>query len=609
MLDVGKDDLKKSLLYPVSRDQDPVSAGNCSKSLGPKLDINYMIFLLERHLEAKMISDSVKKGIERAPHRALFKSMGYTDEELARPLVGIASSANDIIPGHIHLDKIVEAVRTGVLMAGGMPVVFGGIGVCDGIAMNHIGMKYSLGSRELIADSIEVMALAHAFDAIVLVPNCDKIVPGMLMAAARLDIPAIIVSGGPMLAGTHPDGDPNHKIDLISVFEAVGAVTSGKMSEETLSEMEETACPTCGSCAGMFTANSMNCLTEAIGLALPGNGTIPAVMAARYRHAKKSGMQIMSLIKDQITPKKILTEEAFTNALTVDMALGCSTNTVLHLWAIAAEAEISLDLETINKISERTPQLCSLSPAGDHHLEDLNRAGGISAVLKELSNAGLINEDCLTVTGKKVGDNLAETRNRDAEVLRSTKTAYRDEGGLAILFGNIAPNGCVVKQAAVAEKMLHHEGPAHIFESEEEATEAIMNSRIKKGEVVVIRYEGPKGGPGMREMLTPTSAIAGMGLDGDVALITDGRFSGGTRGAAIGHISPEAMERGPIAAIQDGDIIEIDIPNKKINVRLSDEEIQERLSGWSPPEPKITKGYMARYATRVSSASEGAIFK
>jgi len=556
-----------------------------------------------------MISDSGKKGIERAPHRALFKSMGYTDEELARPLVGIACSANDIIPGHIHLDKIVEAVKAGGLMAGGMPVVVGGIGVCDGIAMNHIGMKYSLGSRELIADSVEVMAIAHAFDALVLVPNCDKIVPGMLMAAARLDIPAIIVSGGPMLAGRHPDGDPDHKTDLISVFEAVGAVNSGKMSAETLTEMEETACPTCGSCAGMFTANSMNCLTEAIGLALPGNGTIPAVMAARFRNAKKSGMQIMSLIKVQITPRKIMTETALANALTVDMALGCSTNTVLHLWAIAREAGISLELERINEISQRTPQLCSLSPSGGHHLEDLNRAGGINALLKELSDAGLIQEDCLTVTGKEVGENLENVRVCDTDVVRSTTNPYRNEGGLAVLFGNIAPGGCVVKQAAVAEDMLCHEGPARTFDSEEEASEAIMTSKINGGEVLVIRYEGPKGGPGMREMLTPTSAIAGMGLDGQVALITDGRFSGGTRGASIGHVSPEAMEGGPIAAIKDGDMIEIDIPNKKINVKLSDEEIQERLSAWRAPAPKITQGYMARYARGVSSASEGAVFK
>ncbi|SPD74544.1 dihydroxyacid dehydratase [uncultured Desulfobacterium sp.] len=554
-----------------------------------------------------MKSDSVKKGIERAPHRALFKSMGYTDEELARPLIGIASSANDIIPGHIHLDKIVEAVRTGILMAGGMPVVFGCIGVCDGIAMNHIGMKYSLGSRELIADSVEVMAIAHGFDGIVLVPNCDKIVPGMLMAAARLDIPAVIVSGGPMLSGTHPDGDPNHKIDLISVFEAVGAVSSGKMSQETLKEMEETACPTCGSCAGMFTANSMNCLTEAIGMALPGNGTIPAVMAARIRNAKISGMKIMSLVEDQITPRKIMTEKAFKNAIAVDMALGCSTNTVLHLWALAREAGITLDLSIINEISGKTPQLCSLSPAGSHHLEDLNRAGGISAVLKELAGEGLINEDCLTVTGKRVGENLSVVRNSDKAVIKSTKAPYRNEGGLAALFGNIAPAGCVVKQAAVKESMLCHKGPARTFNSEEEATEAIMNKRINPGEVLVIRYEGPKGGPGMREMLTPTSAIAGMGLDGEVALITDGRFSGGTRGASIGHVSPEAMEGGPIAAIKDGDLIEIDIPNRKLNVMLSDEEIKARLSSCSHPAPKITQGYMARYAERVSSASEGAV--
>ncbi len=554
-----------------------------------------------------MKSDSVKKGVERAPHRALFKSMGYTDEELARPLIGIASSANDIIPGHIHLDKIVEAVKTGVLMAGGMPVVFGSIGVCDGIAMNHIGMKYSLGSRELIADSVEVMAIAHGFDGLVLVPNCDKIVPGMLMAAARLDIPAVIVSGGPMLAGTHPDGNPEHKIDLISVFEAVGAVSSGKMSPETLKEMEETACPTCGSCAGMFTANSMNCLTEAIGMALPGNGTIPAVMAARIRNAKLSGMQIMALLKEQITPRKIMTDKAFKNALTVDMALGCSTNTVLHLWALAREAGITLDLSIINEISRRTPQLCSLSPAGSHHLEDLNRAGGISALLKELAGEGLVNEDCLTVTGKRVGENLEGVRIRDKNVIRSTKDPYRSEGGLAVLFGNIAPSGCVVKQAAVKESMLCHKGPARTFDSEEEASEAIMNARINPGEVLVIRYEGPKGGPGMREMLTPTSAIAGMGLDGEVALITDGRFSGGTRGASIGHVSPEAMEGGPIAAIKDGDLIEIDIPNRKLSVMLSDEEIKARISSWSPPAPKITQGYMARYAERVSSASEGAV--
>ncbi len=557
-----------------------------------------------------MISDNVKKGVERAPHRALFKSMGYTDEELARPLVGIASSANDIIPGHIHLDKIVEAVRTGVLMAGGMPVVFGGIGVCDGIAMNHMGMKYSLGSRELIADSIEVMATAHAFDALVLVPNCDKIVPGMLMAAARLDIPTIVVSGGPMLPGSHPDADPEHKIDLITVFEAVGALKAGKIDKQTLHDMEDSACPTCGSCAGMFTANSMNCLTEAIGLGLPGNGTIPAVMAARYRHAKRSGMKIMALLEKQITPKNILTEQAFMNALTVDMALGCSTNTVLHLWAIAHEADVKLDLSMINEISRRTAQLCSLSPAKDgHHVADLNRAGGIMSVLKELSGAGLIHEDCMTVTGKTVKENITQAKVMDRTVIRAIDTPYRKEGGLAVLYGNIAPRGCVVKQSAVVEQMLCHEGPARVFESEEAASDAIMQSEINAGEVLVIRYEGPKGGPGMREMLTPTSAIAGMGLDDKVALITDGRFSGGTRGASIGHVSPEAMEKGPIAAIQDGDIITIDIPEKTINVNLTDEQIQKRLAVWEKPAPRIKKGYMSRYAKSVSSASEGAIIK
>jgi len=556
-----------------------------------------------------VISDSIKKGIERAPHRALFKAMGYTDEELGRPLVGIANSANEIIPGHIHLDRVVEAVKAGVYMAGGTPLVFGTIGVCDGIAMNHTGMKYSLASRELIADSVEVMAIAHALDALVLVPNCDKIVPGMMMAAARLDIPAIIVSGGPMLAGIHPRGAPGQKIDLITVFESVGAVLSGKMSNETLSEMEDAACPTCGSCAGMFTANSMNCLTEAIGMALPGNGTIPAVMAARIRIAKVSGMRIMSLLKDQVTPRQIMTEEAFANALTVDMALGCSTNTVLHLWAIARETGISLDLETLNTVSRRTPQLCSLSPAGSHHLEDLDRAGGVSAVLKELSTAGLINKNCLTVTGRKLGEDFGKSLIRDSEVIRTVSDPYQNEGGLAVLFGNIAPEGCVVKQSAVSHDMLCHEGPARTFDSEEEATEAIMHSKIKKGDVVVVRYEGPKGGPGMREMLTPTSAIAGMGLDAHVALITDGRFSGGTRGAAIGHISPEAMEGGPVAVIREGDMIVIDIPNKKIDVKLSEEEIQMRLSEWRPPRPRIGQGYMYRYALSVSSASKGAVLK
>ncbi len=552
-----------------------------------------------------MKSDIVKVGIERAPHRSLFKSMGYTNEELRRPLVGIANSANEIVPGHVHLNKIVEAVKAGVYMAGGTPIEFGTIGVCDGIAMNHIGMKYSLGSRELIADSVEVMAIAHAFDALVMVPNCDKIVPGMLMAAARLDIPTIVISGGPMLAGQLGE----KKIDLISVFEAVGAVKSGKITEEQVLEIEDNACPTCGSCAGMFTANSMNCLTEAIGMGLPGNGSIPAVMAARIRLAKKAGMKIIDLLEKGITPRKILTEEAFINALTVDMALGCSTNTVLHLTALANEAGVDIDLDKINEISKRTPHLCSLSPGGRHHLEDLDRAGGVCAIMKDLSDKGLITTECMTVTGKTVGENIEPCVVQDRSVIRSTDDPYHKEGGLAVLFGNIAPSGCVVKQSAVDPKMLSHEGPARVFDSEEEAVTAIMGEEIKKGDVIVIRYEGPRGGPGMREMLTPTSAIAGMGLDVDVALITDGRFSGGTRGASIGHVSPEAMEGGLIAIVRDGDMISIDIPGKSINLKVSDEETKKRRSTWKAPGPKITKGYMARYAQMVTSAATGAVFK
>ncbi|MCK4619190.1 MAG: dihydroxy-acid dehydratase [Desulfobacterales bacterium] len=556
-----------------------------------------------------MKSDNAKKGIERAPHRSLFKAMGYTDSEIKRPLIGIANSANSIIPGHVNLDKIAEAVKAGVYMAGGTPIEFGTIGVCDGIAMNHTGMKYSLGSRELIADSIEVMAVAHAFDAMIMVTNCDKIVPGMLMAAARLDIPTIVISGGPMLAGEHPEKAGSEKIDLITVFEAVGAVLSGKMTEKELSTIEDAACPTCGSCAGMFTANSMNCLTEAIGMGLPGNGTIPAVMAARIRLAKEAGMQIISLLEKNITPKKIMTEKAFKNALTVDMALGCSTNTVLHLTALAKEAGVDIDLNLINEISKITPHLCSLSPGGKDHLEDLNRAGGISAVIKELSGAGLINDECITVTGKTVGENTIDKMILDNNVIRSVNNPYHSQGGLAVMFGNLAPDGCVVKQSAVLDEMLCHEGPARVFDSEEDAGKAIMENKIKKGDVIVIRYEGPMGGPGMREMLTPTSAIAGMKLDAHVALLTDGRFSGGTRGAAIGHISPEAMQGGPIAIIQEGDMISIDIPEKNITLKVSEEEIQNRLSKWSPPRPKITHGYMARYARMVSSASDGAIFK
>ena len=556
-----------------------------------------------------MKSYNVKKGIERAPHRSLFKAMGYTDAEIERPLIGIASSENSIVPGHIHLDKIVEAVKAGVYMAGGTPVVFNTIGVCDGIAMNHEGMKYSLASRELIADSVEVMATAHAFDAMVLVPNCDKIVPGMLMAAARMDLPAIIISGGPMLAGKHPFKTTTEKIDLITVFESIGAVTSGKMSEDELTSIEDAACPTCGSCAGMFTANSMNCLTEAIGMGLPGNGTIPAVMSARIRLAKQAGIDIMRLLEKQITPRKIMTEAAFKNALTVDMALGCSTNTVLHLMAIAREARVPVDLNQINAISQMTPHLCSLSPGGTHHLEDLNQAGGLSAVMKELSRVELINEDCLTVTAQTVGDNIRNSRIRDENVIRSADNPYHKQGGLAVLFGNLAPEGGVVKQSAVVNAMLCHEGPARVYDSEDDATRAILSGSISKGEVLVIRYEGPRGGQGMREMLTPTSAIAGMQLDAHVALLTDGRFSGGTRGASIGHISPEAMQGGPICIVQDGDLISIDIPSKTITLKVSEQEIEDRLSRWSPPEPKITHGYMARYSRMVSSASEGAVVK
>ena len=556
-----------------------------------------------------MKSDNAKKGIERAPHRSLFKAMGYTDSEIKRPLIGIANSANSVIPGHVHLDKIAEAVKAGVYMAGGTPIEFGTIGICDGIAMNHTGMKYSLGSRELIADSVEVMAIAHAFDAMIMVTNCDKIVPGMLMAAARLDLPTIVISGGPMLAGEDPEKAGSEKIDLVTVFESVGAVLSGKMTEKELSLIEDTACPTCGSCAGMFTANSMNCLTEAIGMGLPGNGTIPAVMAARIRLAKQAGMQIISLLEKNITPRKILTDRAFKNALTVDMALGCSTNTVLHLTALAKEAEVDIDLNMINEISKVTPHLCSLSPGGKHHMEDLNRAGGISAVIKELSSAGLINDECITVTGNTVGENTRDKVIVDNNVIRSLDNPYHLEGGLAVMFGNLAPDGCVVKQSAVLDEMLCHEGPARVFDSEEDASEAIMEGKIKKGDVIVVRYEGPMGGPGMREMLTPTSAIAGMKLDAHVALLTDGRFSGGTRGAAIGHISPEAMGGGPIAIVQEGDLISIDIPGKKITLKVSEREIHDRLSKWSPPEPKINHGYMARYARMVSSASEGAIVK
>jgi dihydroxy-acid dehydratase len=555
-----------------------------------------------------MKSNIVKNGIERSPQRSLFKAMGYTDTEIHRPLIGIANAANDIIPGHIQLNTIMEAVKAGVYMAGGTPVEFGVIGVCDGIAMNHVGMKYSLASRELIADSVEIMATAHAFDALVMISSCDKIVPGMLMAAARLNIPAIFICGGPMLAGIHPDShsDPK-KIDLISVFESVGAVKSGKMTEDELSRIEDAACPTCGSCAGMFTANSMNCLTEAIGMGLPGNGTIPSVMSARIRLAKETGMKIVELLEKGVTPGSILTKEAFRNALTVDMALGCSTNTVLHLAAIAREAGVDFDLNLINHISQSTPHLCSLSPGGKHHVEDLYRAGGIPAVMRELFSAGLINGDCLTVTGKTMAETFSRAAILNPDVIRTIDRPYHKQGGLAVLFGNLAPDGCVVKQSAVRDEMLRHQGPARVFDSETSACLAILSGRIQKGDVVVIRYEGPKGGPGMQEMLSPTSAIAGMGLDAYVALITDGRFSGGTRGAAIGHISPEAASGGIIAIVCEGDMISIDIPEKTITLNVEDAVIQDRLSAWKPPEPKITSGYLARYSRNVSSASTGAV--
>ena len=558
--------------------------------------------------KAKMKSQQVKKGIERAPHRSLFKAMGYTDTEIERPLIGIANSANTIIPGHVHLNKLAEAVKAGIYMAGGTPIEFGIIGVCDGIAMNHTGMSYSLGSRELIADCVEVVATAHALDALVMIPNCDKIVPGMLMAAARLDLPTIFISGGPMLAGRHPT-NASKKVDLITVFESVGAVLSNKMTEAELHAIEDAACPTCGSCSGMFTANSMNCLTEAIGMGLPGNGTIPAVMSARERLAKEAGMKILELLKNDIRPSKIMTDKSFRNALAVDMALGCSTNTVLHLKAIAYEAGVTIDLSLINEVSKIIPHLCSLSPGGRDHIEDLNAAGGIQAVLKVLDEQGRINSDCITVTGRTVKENIANCTVLNEDVIRPFHSPYHKEGGLAVLFGNLAPEGCVVKQSAVLESMLRHKGPARVFNSEEDAYKVIMNGGINKGDVIVIRYEGPMGGPGMREMLSPTSAIAGMKLDDSVALLTDGRFSGGTKGAAIGHISPEAAHGGPIAIVKEGDIISIDIPAKSITLELSDDEIKNRLKDWKKPAPKITKGYMARYAKLVSSASEGAIVK
>jgi dihydroxy-acid dehydratase len=553
-----------------------------------------------------MRSDAIKQGLERAPHRALFKALGLTDEEISRPFIGIANSANEIIPGHIHLDKITEAVKAGIRLAGGTPIEFGAIGVCDGIAMGHEGMKYSLASRELIADSVESMAMAHAFDGLVLIPNCDKIIPGMLMAAARLNIPSVLVSGGPMMAGLHR----GKEISFTQVMEGVGAVSGGRMTMDELKELEDNACPGCGSCAGMFTANSMNCLTEALGMGLPGNGTIPAVSAARIRLAKQAGMVVMNAVEKGIKPRDIMTEDAFKNALAVDMALGCSTNTVLHVPAIAYEAGVDLNLDSFNQVSARTPHLCSLSPGGMHHIQDLDQAGGVQAVMNELLKNGLIaNPDALTVTGKTVKENVGNKEILRPDVIRSVSDPYHKQGGLAVLRGNIAQGGAVVKQSAVAEEALKFSGLAQCFDCEDDATAAILGGKVAKGSVVVIRYEGPKGGPGMREMLFPTASVVGMGLDKDVALLTDGRFSGASRGCCLGHISPEAAEGGNIGLIRDGDIVDIDIPARTINVRLSQDELERRRKEWKPREPKIKTGYLARYAKLVTSAGTGAIVK
>ncbi len=552
-----------------------------------------------------MKSDSVKKGAAQAPHRSLFNALGFTKEEMERPLVGIVSSYNEIVPGHINLDKIVNAVKQGVAMAGGTPVVFPAIAVCDGIAMGHIGMKYCLVTRDLIADSTECMALAHQFDALVMVPNCDKNVPGLLMAAARVNVPTVFVSGGPMLAG-HVHGK---KTSLSSMFEAVGAHAAGKIDDEELAYFEEHTCPSCGSCSGMYTANSMNCLTEALGMGLRGNGTIPAVYSNRIRLAKEAGMAVMELYRKNIRPLDIMTKEAFLNALTVDMALGCSTNSMLHLPAIAHETGFDFDISMANEISERTPNLCHLAPAGPTYMEDLNEAGGVYAVMKQLSELDLLNLDCMTVTGKTIGENIKNAVNLNKEVIRPNDNPYSRTGGLAVLKGNLAPDGGVVKRSAVAEEMLVHEGPARVFECEEDAIEAIKGGKIKAGDVVVIRYEGPKGGPGMREMLNPTSAIAGMGLGSTVALITDGRFSGASRGASIGHVSPEAAVGGPIALVEEGDLIKIDIPAMKLEFEVSDEELEKRRAAWKPRKPKVTTGYLARYEKLVTSGNMGAILK
>ena len=552
-----------------------------------------------------MRSDAVKTGTQQAPHRSLFNALGMTKEEMDRPLVGIVSSYNEIVPGHMNLDKITQAVKLGVAMAGGTPVMFPAIAVCDGIAMGHVGMKYSLVTRDLIADSTEAMAMAHQFDALVMIPNCDKNVPGLLMAAARLNVPTVFVSGGPMLAG-HLNG---HKTSLSSMFEAVGAYAAGKLDEDGLTECEMKTCPTCGSCSGMYTANSMNCLTEVLGMGLRGNGTIPAVYSERIRLAKHAGMQVMEMYRKNIRPRDIMTKEAILNALTVDMALGCSTNSMLHLPAIAHEIGMDFDISFANEISAKTPNLCHLAPAGPTYMEDLNEAGGVYAVMNELNKKGLLHTECMTVTGKTVGENIKDCVNLNPEVIRPIDNPYSQTGGLAVLKGNLAPDGGVVKRSAVVEEMMVHEGPARVFDCEEDAIAAIKGGKIVEGDVVVIRYEGPKGGPGMREMLNPTSAIAGMGLGSSVALITDGRFSGASRGASIGHVSPEAAVGGPIALVEEGDIISINIPELKLEIKVSDEEMQARKAKWQPREPKVTTGYLARYAAMVTSGNRGAILE
>ncbi len=551
-----------------------------------------------------MRSDNAKSGMQQAPARSLFRALGYTEEELARPLIGVVSSYNEIVPGHMNLDKIVEAVKQGVAMAGGTPIVFPAIAVCDGIAMGHIGMKYSLVTRDLIADSTECMALAHQFDGLVMVPNCDKNVPGLLMAAARLNIPTVFVSGGPMLAGRVK----GEKKSLSSMFEAVGAYAAGIMTEEDVEDFANKVCPTCGSCSGMYTANSMNCLTEVLGMGLRGNGTIPAVYSERIRLAKHAGMAVMDMVEKNICPKDIMTEAAFRNALTMDMALGCSTNSMLHLPAIAHEAGVELNVDIANEISARTPNLCHLAPAGPTYMEDLNEAGGVYAVMNEISKLGLLNLDCMTVTGKTVGENIKGCENKNPEVIRTAENPYSATGGIAVLRGNLAPDSCVVKRSAVVPEMLKHEGPARVFDSEEDAIAAIKGGRIVAGDVVVIRYEGPKGGPGMREMLNPTSAIAGMGLGASVALITDGRFSGASRGASIGHVCPEAAAGGPIGLVQEGDIISIDINANTINMKVSDEELAKRRENWIPKKKEVS-GYLKRYAEQVTSADKGAVLK